>query len=376
MILSVLLTHYFSKESYALWSLFFQFMLFSDAIVMSPTLSIFSRLHHFSNKNMLTFYQIKLSLAALILSSLFYYSFFSLNNKFFTLEIATLLTYFLYNYVSIFLRFSGNDIKYFFISLFKLLIFGVSFIWIKSNYSQIEYSFMLKLFFISHLLVIIPFIFILNFKKTKEDNSTTNEFLNLSVYGASSGAVNGLDKFLISGLNLPIQFLATYSLIYSVVTIPNIIIEAFKKSLLPMMFKDYSEKKGKLRKKSKSKIKYSIIIISISQLIAPTFIFYFFSKYEIINNEYLDYQNIIVSIIILSIALTIFSYYHFINPIIIFFKKTWIMTLALFLSTIIYLTYLYFFNNESLLIWSLSKLILMLMCVTLTIAFKKKFLRF
>lgn len=357
MLISLLLTKFMTSVDYGRWSLLYSFMIISFAFGAAPVLTFFSR--HFYNyeldkRKMYLYYYKWVALAQILAVVIFYICFVDFS-KVAVIEIPTILCINIYSYIALFYRFSGDDKLYFKESLYRFILFSICllvFIIINKN---ISYEVLVLIYICSHLPSIFKSLKLISFKYSDEEGGL-KEFFFLSFYGLVSSLVTSLDRLIIVGLGLGFSFLGYYSFIYTVANIPAVVVEAFKKSVNPIMYKDLVDS-GKLSSSSKKKIFYVLSLLFVLQLFVPSAVYYFLNYFNIINPDFVD-GNSYSLIYILCVGLFFVAIYQLISPYYFFFKKTNQLLLVLTICLVFYVVIIWFifmFGNMDVKSFSLTK---------------------
>lgn len=364
LIITAFLNKFMTSDDYGQWALFYQFILIANAFCASPVLAFFSR-KYFSKlageeNNKLHIYNAILVGGMLMFCFSVYYLHFSPAN-YALLEVPTLLLFLLYGYLALFFRFNGKDQEYLKSSLLRLLIFALLvFLGILFG-NKVSYNVIIGAFLIAHIpsfIISLKYVSWPKSIKVKEKK----EFWYLSTYGLSTSLVNGMDKFVIVGAGLSYSFLGFYSFLYTLTNAPTIIVEALKKTLNPIMFKEFAQNGG-ISTKTKKKIFHISLIILGCQFTLPFLGFYLLKRMDLINPEFLSVGNHYQYIFILSLGFFFQGIYHFINPYYIFFKKTNYLLIIQVVSMLIYLWVLQYkvtYLNYEGLMWAKSLLFLLI----------------
>tara|TARA_R110002012_G_scaffold87923_1_gene217063 strand:- start:1325 stop:2524 length:1200 start_codon:yes stop_codon:yes gene_type:complete len=377
LIIGILLSKYMSSESFGTWSLFYQFLLIVNLIATSPVLGFFSRYFFqssYDDKSVMIIYNYAFVFLIFVFSFIIFYGFFQPFTRVSLLEILSLLGFTSYIYYTLYLRFIKEDLKYVLSALLRITVLIVI---IAIGYyisGIITYELLITAFCLSHVISLIQALRKYQLKK-KYARIELREFLSLSIYGISSSTVNGSDKFIILALGNSKAFLGIYSYFFTIASAPNLLVEAFKKIYTPAQFKEYSEQ-GELSSKTKKGIVTFLVIFTFIQLIGPIILYRVLRYLNLVNAEYMAVENIDYLLLMFSFGLYGFSIYHFINPYLIYFKKTYLMTLSLSASFIIYLLFLYFGDNSNNLFFlALSKTVMLISVTVLTFFCSKYFVK-
>lgn len=332
--IAIILLDRLGLNEFGKWSVYYQFALLFYDFIYSPQLTLMSINYTKSGKDSFKLYKPYYYIIVSIIIIILYYTFFSNLQLISIVEIgfAVILGY--YNYSVLFLRFEGKDLDYFIASLLKLTLF-IIFIELSYKFTgSISYSTILIAIFIAYL-----FVLLYSYKKQNillrgiENNIDRYFFFSNSLYGASTSNINGSDKFAIKYLTQNLELVGAYSFITYIVTLPTIVIEAIKKSVIPNIYKNI-EKKGNENTWS---IKYLIIIGFLIQLITPVIVYYLLVETNIINLNIDSYNITKYDIIILSFGYAIYTFYHYFNPFYFYNKRTDLLLLITLMCFIGYL---------------------------------------
>jgi len=335
LIISAMLTKFMSTDDYGRWSLFYVFMIISNAISTGPMMTIFARkffkLEKDNQKMHIYFFQLFIGIQ--ILSFVIYYTFFSGLSYDILLEIPCLLLSNLYSYLALFLRFKGLDKKYMYYSFIRLAVFAIFLIVAILVFGEISYTILMATFLFSHIPSFLKTLTYLAIQR-KTEKGDLQEFLFLGVYGLSTSLVNGMDKFIIVSLGFNLSFLGYYSFIYALTNAPTIIIEALKKTMNPVMYKEWTNN-GKLSRRTMKTIYYIAFALLIIQFVLPQGTYMALKYFNFINPEFVKSDSFFY-INILSIGFFFQGIYHFVNPYYFFYKKSGVLLAMQVACIIIY----------------------------------------
>lgn len=374
------ITKYMSSHDYGLWSLFFAFLLISNTFITSPILTIFSRkffsLSQGEQKMHIYFYKLLFLLQTICF--LIFYLFFKDFTKISVFEICGLLLFNIYSYIGLFFRFKKWDMFYLIHSFIRLLIFSLLILIFIIFNGVLSYAALLISFVICHIPSLIHSLKYIVFKKD-DDINDLKEFFSLSVYGASTSLVSNLDRFVISFLGFSMSFLGYYSFIYALTNVPTIFVEALKKTMVPIMFKEWSEK-GTLSYNTRKYLYRISGLLLINQMLLPYLTYYFLIHFNLVNIDFIRPESLNY-IIVLSVGFYFQNLYHFVNPYYFFAKKSINLLVILMLCLGMYLILINFVFRDSLsyisFMYAKSLLLVSVTCLTMIygkIYFKPKLL--
>ncbi|WOI24021.1 lipopolysaccharide biosynthesis protein [Nonlabens ulvanivorans] len=377
LIIGILLSKYMSSESFGTWSLFYQFLLIVNLIATSPVLGFFSRYFFqpsYDDKSVMIIYNYAFVFLILVFSFIIFYGFFQPFTRVSLLEILSLLGFTSYIYYTLYLRFIKEDLKYVLSALLRIIVLIVI---IAIGYyisGIITYELLITAFCLSHVISLIQALRKYQLKK-KYARIELREFLSLSIYGISSSTVNGSDKFIILALGNSKAFLGVYSYFFTLASAPNLLVEAFKKIYTPTQFREYAEG-GKLSSRTKKGITAFLLVFGFIQLAGPLILYRLLLFLNLVNVEYITVENVEYLLLLFSFGLYGFSIYHFINPYLIYFKKTLFMTFSLAIAFVIYLLFLYFGEDSNDLFYlAICKSVMLVSATILTFICSKLFIK-
>lgn len=336
--IAIILLDRLGLPEFGIWSVYYQFALLFFAIVYSPQLTLMSINYAKRGEDSFKLYKPKYFITASITVITLYYVFFAKFQINSILEIGLVIILGYYNYSVLFLRFEGKDFEYFIASLLKLILFIILIELYYLLLGDISHETLVITTFISYLIALL-----FSYKSQNillrgiENNIDRYFFFSNSLYGASSSNINGSDKFAIKYLTQNLEMVGAYSFINYIVTLPTIVIEAIKKSVIPNIYKNI-EKTGSENVWS---IKYLIIIGFLFQLMIPVLIYYLLIELKSINIDIESYNISKYDIIILSFGYSVFTFYHYFNPLYFYKKRTdflLVITLLCFIGYLIYIT--------------------------------------
>ncbi|PQJ18520.1 hypothetical protein [Nonlabens tegetincola] len=372
LIITLLLSPFISSSDFGEWALYYQFLLFSNAVVISPLLGFFNRKFFDANSpKKMVLYNYPILLVLFVSCLVVYYTFFAYSISNLWYEVFVIIGFIAYNYYTQYLRFKEQDRYYLYVSLGRLIVFCTYLVYSKYLNEIIVYKDLLIAMALAHILVLCLSIF--NMKLSPEKKLIeTKEFLSLSFYGFFTSSINGIDKFVIVALGFSSQSLGIYSYFLSVAATPNLLVEIAKKIFTPLQFKEFSMF-GEITKETTRKINLFLVGLFFLQIIIPQIVFIVLRELNLINQDFLAFQSPILLLFIFSIGLYIFSIYHFINPVLIYFKKSIFMSISLFVSVVVYLLLMYMFSDAfDIILFSFIKSIMLTIAVIITWLFVKK----
>lgn len=327
------------------WSLFYQYMIFTNIICFSTLTTRFSRVFFLTSDKRFVFDNYGLSIFTfIILTFIYFYISKNYSNLFF--QIFGVLLASLYNYFVHYLRFCARDKMFFYSSMLRFFIFTLLIIIFiidgEITFFELLIAFLFSSFFFLYQI----------FSKIKESKflskNLIKEDMSLIAYGISTSSINGADRFIIGYFFLGSSFLGFYNLIYSITNLPTIFTESVKKSLNPQVYKDLSET-GAIRVETKKKIAIYSIIILIIQFTLPFIAIYFLTFFNLINKGLLEGRNLYLCSLYLSVGFVFQGFYQLNNPIYFFYQKT---NYIMFFQVVSFCIYLIIINinikNEAL----------------------------
>jgi O-antigen/teichoic acid export membrane protein len=175
-----------------------------------------------------------------------------------------------------------------------------------------------------------------------------------------------MDKFIIIACGFSLSFLGYYSFIYSLTNTPTIIVEALKKTMNPIMYKELSEQ-DKLTPKTKKRIYLVLLVLFLVQMTLPVIVYSVLKYLNLINKAFTGPESY-AYIYILSIGFFFQGIYHFINPYYFYYKKSGQLLVIQLVCIAVYLFTLLVIlgaKNYSNFMWSNSGLLvaITLLCI-------------
>ncbi len=335
LVISMLLTRFMSTEDYGKWSLFYTFILVSYAFGASPILTFFSRNYYHQERGKekmhVYFYKVVIALQVLCIGA--YYLFFAAFTANALLEIPTIVCINLYSYLTLFYRFKGLDKVYMTEAIKRFLFFAVLVVLIIAFFGSISYPLLIGMFILSHVLSIIKASRFLSFNQ-QSNRGELKEFFSLAAYGLTSSMLTGLDRFIIIGAGYGFSFLGYYSFMYTIANTPSIVVESFKKSVNPIMYKDLTEH-NKLSARTQKMIYGLLVVLLGLQIVIPALLYYFLDRFQLINKHFV-HPDAYKHIAILSLGFFFVAIYQIISPYFFFYKKTMQLLIILLLSLLGY----------------------------------------
>ncbi|MBW2962892.1 hypothetical protein [Mesonia aestuariivivens] len=347
LIIGLLASNYMNSSDFGIWTLYYQFLLIINAVCISSLLGFFNRkfYEYPISKRKMYIYNYPILFLMISIVTIFFYLFFSDTVAFFIIEILLVFAFLIYNYLSQFLRFNGQDKLYMILSMVRTLVFGLLILYVILSKGVLTYLEIISFFLIGHIPIIFYSLKKINFTRAYT-NSEPKEFISLASYGLLTSTTGGIDKFAIVFIGNSTAFLGVYAYFYTIATATNLIVEAGKKIFTPLQFKSFS-KFGKLQKGIQKKINYFILFLGFLQVFLPQLLYWFLMKLNLVNDSFSHYENPELLILIFSIGFYIFSIYHFINPKLIYYKKSLLMSCSLIISIVIYLILLFVTQSNS-----------------------------
>jgi O-antigen/teichoic acid export membrane protein len=302
LIVGLYISNFITADDYGYWVIFYQFILISFTSSFSPNLEIYSRKSSQYISNGLPVFNLKSSIIITVIIGLVYS--YSLNLNFFYIFAVPIFA--LYQYVVLHLRFQGEDRKYALLSFLRLIIFlGVSILY--HNIYLLDFFSLVSIFLAANLIVIIPFLGKLFVEKGHEVES-----LSLTFYGFVSSIGTSSDKLLILALALPVSKVGYYSYLLLFSSLPNIAIEALKKTVYPGLYRNL-ETVSKSPSDMLKDYRYIILINFVLFITIPCSLYFVMFELDLLNKEFVFDINYIY-ILMLSLASFIWSCYHFVSP--------------------------------------------------------------
>lgn len=368
-LITFFLTNYMLSSEYGKWSYFFAFLLLVSSFITSPVLTIFARKFYSLEveKQKMHIYFYKIIIIFHILSFGFYYFFMTSFSNDFIFEILSVIFVNIYSYTALFCRFKQWDNIYLLHSLLRVLLFGICVVIGLMLYKTITYRYLLACFVICHLPSFLYSLKYLSKSDDKVNKEDILEFFHLSIYGMSTSLTSSIDRFIIVGLvGGSMSYLGYYSFIYTIVSTPNIIIEALKKTTTPRMFREWAID-NQLSKETKIFLKKISFFLFFIQLIIPILIYYSLLYLNFINAEFIK-DGALEFILILSIGLYFNGLYNFVNPVYFFFKKSiYLLYIQVFCMVVYFLVVNYFTSSMlDTITFSIAKTILFTLMTLLT----------
>lgn len=365
-IVTAFLTKSMSVQVYNDWTLFYQYMIFSNVICFAAITTRFSRLFYHSKNTKLSFDNYGLSIVLFIVIT-FIYLFIIKSTTYLFLQISCIILSSLYSYFAQYLRFSAKDYLFFISSVFRFLIFLILILIFYSDKTITFFELLLSLFIST-----IPFLLLIikNIKKSKIiDKSYLKEDFSLIGYGISSSSINGADKFIIGYFFLNNSFLGYYSLIYSITNLPSLLTEAVKKTINPQVYNDLSSN-SQISVKTKEKISFFIILICLVQFILPIFAIFLLLYFDLLNKNIIENRDLYMNSIYLSAGFVFHAIFQIINPIYFYFKKSFYLLIFQVFSFLVYLIII-LLNSKNEMLYYLANSIMLIMIASMTIYFAK-----
>lgn len=322
-IVSAFLTRFMTPFDYGQWSLFFAFLLISYSMTGTPLLTMFARkfFSYLPEEHKMYLYFYPLLIFTFLISLLIYYSFFSNFKTASFLEPLAIIAMTFYLYLGLYFRYKGQDKQYMTHSIFRLVVFVLIIVFCLLQYGTISYLWLLIAFLACHIPSFYSCLKYLSCSKRQTIiKNDLKEYAHLTIYGSTTSMVSNVDKLIISGLGFGMGILGYYSFVYSLANIPTIIIEAFKKTMVPIMYKEWSEFNS-ISKKTKKYLIFIALLLFVVQFILPLITYYTLMYFNLINKVFVQPETIFY-IILLSAGCYFFSLYHFINPKFFFNKKS------------------------------------------------------
>lgn len=346
-IVSLVLINKVSPVDYVKWGLMMTYIVLVNTILFSKVhLDFYKDRNRPIPHNWLHIYNTKWILFGIIVIGILN---FNINKTFleYIIEFFVFITYPLYEYFSVSIRYRNLSMEYAKNAVFKFLIFGfiVSFEW---YFDLLNYLNILFAFFISIVFILSTGIKRISFQKFSRLNySDIWPTFTIAAYGLTSGIIGGFEKILGANLGYSPQSMSTIILISTYASIPSLFVEAAKKTITPLKFKLLA-KEIHIAQEKNYFIKIFLILLAL-QLTFPLFIFYFADKINFYSEELFTTRNYSL-IFIYSCGLCFYVYYHFFNPYYFFNDKVYIL---LFIQiSLIILTALwgfFMFDNSSVL---------------------------
>ena len=321
-VISLILVKFMSKYDYGLWSEYFQILTVVVSSIVSPLQLFFSKDYFKVVNTKVALYNTYLILSFLMIAWIVIVCFYpQFSSAILSLEPLILIVfYFLYSYLALYLRYSGQDRKYAMISFARAFLFILILGTIYYLNESIKFSDIMRSYVFCHLPVILYY-----FKsfqlKLKLDLSRLNEFIRLSIYGISTSLLSGLDRLILISSGYSYEELAAYAYAITFSSLPSFVIEAAKQYLSPVIYKDLSFN-GRYTSATKSKLLITIVLLIVIQFTIPYAAIKLTILINIFDNGLVNSSVIYKVVTILNIGFAAHIVYHFVNPYLFFYNKS------------------------------------------------------
>ena len=337
LLIAVVLTQYMSNRAFGLWSQLLQLALICNAIVLSTNAVFFGRDQKSIQNAKLPIYNFPITFLSFCLLCIVYVIWFPALNDACSiwLLIPFLILFSLFSYHNLYLRFLSLDRIYVLASASRTVIFVlVAFVFVKSS-GEIELPWLVFGLIVAHLPAGLCALRVIKIR-WKVDKSTLAESFQLILYGLLTVLFSGIDRFVTETSGYTYEQLGIYCYAATFAAVPSFLVEGCKQYLLPIIYRDYNTENC-LSRFTRRKIKLAVCLVMTAQLLLPCTFFKAVEFFGMVPHAYIGSASPVIIIFLLSIALCIHSTYHFINPCLLYFKKSYILSIAQVLAITAYL---------------------------------------
>lgn len=337
LLIAVVLTQHMSNRAFGLWSQLLQVALICNAILLSTNAVFFGRDQKSIQSARLPVYNLPIALLSFSLICIAYVILFpTLNNACpVWLLIPFLILFSLYSYFNLYLRFLSRDRLYVVAAASRIVLFvSLAFVFVMA-FGEVRLHWLVIGLIIAHLPTGICAMRVIQIR-WKIDKVTLSEYFQLMAYGFLTVLFSGIDRFVTETSGYSYEQLGIYCYAATFAASPSFLVEGAKQYLIPIIYRDYNSESG-LSNPTKLKIKLAVCLVAAAQIVVPLALFKTIDILGMVPPEYIGSTSPVTVVLLLSAALCIHNMYHFINPCLLYFKKSYILSVSQIMAVATYL---------------------------------------
>ena len=336
LLIAVLLTQHMSNRDFGLWSQLLQVALICNAILLSTNAVFFGRDQKEQNDRLpvYNFPIAILSFCVLCVAYVFWFP--SLNDACpVWLLIPFLILFSLYSYHNLYLRFQSRDWLYVIAAASRIVAFILLAFFFVLAFGDVALHWLVLGLVIAHLPAGICAVRVIQIQ-WKVDKTMLSEYFQLMMYGFLTVLFSGIDRFVTETSGYTYEQLGIYCYAATFAAAPSFLVEGFKRYHLPIIYRDYNSGR-RLTSITRQKIKIAVFLVVIAQLFAPLMLYITLNAVGMVPASYVGNASPVGVIFLLSVALCIHNMYHFINPWLLYFQKSYILSVSQIMAVATYL---------------------------------------
>lgn len=336
LLIAIVLTQHMSSRDFGLWSQLLQMALICNAILLSTNAIFFGRDQVSIQGSKLPIYNFPLTLSWLCLLAFSYVLFFPTLNDACPvwLVIPFLLLFSVYSYYSLYLRFRGQDRLYVVAAASRILLFIPLCYFFVHAFGSIKLHWLVLGLVISHFPVGVCAMKVIDIR-WKVAKAMLPEYCQLTAYGLLTVLFSGIDRFVTEFSGYTYEQLGVYCYAATFAAVPSFFVEGLKRYLLPDIYKNLNFH-GELTRLTKKKIRASACLVVVAQFVGPLAVFKAVEMLGMVPPMYVGGESLISVIGLLSVALCVHNLYHFINPCLLYFKRSFILSVSQIMAVAAY----------------------------------------
>ena len=337
LLIAVVLTQHMSNRDFGLWSQLLQVALICNAILLSTNAVFFGRDQKSMQSDRLPVYNFPIALLSFCVLCVAYVFWFpSLNDACpVWLLIPFLILFSLYSYHNLYLRFQSRDWLYVVAAASRIVVFILLAFFFVLAFGDVALHWLVLGLVIAHLPAGICAVRVIQIQ-WKVDKTMLPEYFQLMMYGFLTVLFSGIDRFVTETSGYTYEQLGIYCYAATFAAVPSFLVEGCKQYLLPIIYRDYNSGK-RLRSITRQKIQFAVCLVVIAQIVVPLLLFTTIDAAGMVPATYIGSASPVAVIFLLSVALCIHNMYHFINPCLLYFQKSYILSVSQITAVVTYL---------------------------------------
>ena len=337
LLIAVVLTQHMSNRDFGLWSQLLQVALICNAILLSTNAVFFGRDQKSMQSDRLPVYNFPIALLSFCVLCVAYVFWFpSLNDACpVWLLIPFLILFSLYSYHNLYLRFQSRDWLYVVAAASRIVVFILLAFFFVLAFGDVALHWLVLGLVIAHLPAGICAVRVIQIQ-WKVDKTMLPEYFQLMMYGFLTVLFSGIDRFVTETSGYTYEQLGIYCYAATFAAVPSFLVEGCKQYLLPIIYRDYNSGK-RLRSITRQKIQFAVCLVVIAQIVVPLLLFTTIDAVGMVPATYIGSVSPVAVIFLLSVALCIHNMYHFINPCLLYFQKSYILSVSQITAVVTYL---------------------------------------
>ena len=365
LIIALLLTRYMSSDSFGLWSQYFQIVLIARASLLSPNQLFFSRDLRSQRLGVMRLYNFPVIIALLaIIALVLFFNFSEISQACHPLLLLTFVfLFFLYGYYTAFLRFLNFDKLYAGVACLRVCLFAAGVALLVAFSGALSFRNLVLVLIVCHVPIAGLAISRVH-AAPRFETDTLSEYFRLFVYGLLTASLSGLDRFATTIAGYSYDQLGVYCYALTLASVPSCLIEGAKQYLSPIMYREFS-RDGDISRDTRNKIFLTLGILMLVQLALPLALLWTLEAIGLVQSAYVVEGATEKVIVLFSVAYCAHIVYHFVNPYLLFFNRSHVLTISQILAVVFYIVVvlsIHEINDISFAAARLVMVFLMLLC--------------